>query len=467
MLICNPHNINNHCIQLLPTVILLVTLNGECKNYGSEFYIGSMKNYRGVTETYLLYISTLSTTPVSYIIKDIYDTTIASGKVSLSSPTNESLDISYVTNTNTERNDGLYLKSTGPISVLVVNWQRTSIGEYPAYPKQDLKLSHYTYYTASPNTTIVSYTQSEILLVGTEDNTTVTIISSADVSVPTDIETPGSSQEILYAGQSKVITLNRLQTFLFGSSGFADMTGTSIVSNKPLTVISGHECANVPSDRVYCEHVEEQIPPTVTWGKKHFLRSYSGKNDSTYFLIVSSKDYTTVKHNCGGNLTTLNFASAGSHKVIALDTDSNCYMESNKAILITQMMTGSGGLNSIGDPAVSVIPSVAQFTNEMIFPSIKFYQNENYNYINILMENKSTIMMDGKTLNITWESISGFYGETVGYSTVVSVSLDVHHIYSINGVPFHVLVYGYADYAGYSFSADVGTFQGIIKGKYF
>ena len=426
-----------------------------------------MKNYRGITETYLLYISTLSTTPISYIIKDIYNTTIAAGKVSLSSSINESLDISYVTNANTERNDGIYLKSTGPISVLVVNWRRTSIGEYPAYPKQDLKVSHYTYYTSSPNTTIVSYTQSEILLVGTEDNTTVTIISAADVSVPTDIQTPGSSQETLYAGQSKVITLNNLQTFLFGSSGFVDLTGTSIVSNKPLTVISGHECANVPSDRVYCEHVEEQIPPTVTWGKKHLLRSYSGKNDYTYFLIVSSKDYTTVKHNCGGSLTTLNLASAGSHKTIALDTDSNCYMESNEAILITQMMTGAGYFSSIGDPAISVIPSVDQFTNEVIFPSIKFYQNENYNYINILMENKSTIMMNGKTLNITWESINGFNGETVGYSAVVSVSLDVHHMYSINGVPFHVLVYGYADYAGYSFSAGVGIFQGIIKAKKF
>ena len=422
-----------------------------------------MKNYQGVTETYLLYISTLSTTPISYIIKDIYNTTIASGKVSLSSPTNESLDISYVTNTDTERNDGIYLKSTGPISVLVVNWRRTSIGEYPAYPKQDLQIYQYVYYTSSPDTTIISYTQSEILLVGTEDNTTVTITLAGNVSVPTDIQTPGSSQETLYAGQSKVITLNRLQTFLFGSIGFVDLTGTSIVSNKPLTVISGHECANVPSDRVYCEHVEEQIPPTVTWGKKHLLRSYSGKNDSTYFLIVSSKDYTTVEHNCGGNLTALNLASAGSHKTITLDADSNCYMKSNEAILITQMMTGSGPLSSIGDPAVSVIPSVAQFTNEVVFPSIKFYQNENYNYINILTETNNTIIMDGKALNISWESINGFYGETVGYSTVVSISLDVHHIYSISGVPFHVLVYGYADYAGYSFSAGVGIFQGIIK----
>ena len=129
------------------------------------------------------------------------------------------------------------------------------------------------------------------------------------------------------------------------------------------------------------------------------------------------------------------------------------------------MMTGSGDINIIGDPAVSVIPSVDHFTNEVIFHSIKFYQNENYNYINILTEIKDTIIMDGKTLNIAWELISGFNGETVGYSAVVSISLDVHHMYSINGVPFHVLVYGYADYAGYSFSAGVGISKQLQSKK--
>ena len=87
---------------------------------------------------------------------NIYNKTIANGTVSFSVPTTESLNTSYVTKTNTERNDGIHLKSTGPISVLVVNWQRFSIGEYPAYPKQDLDVSHYQYYTSSPNTTIVS-----------------------------------------------------------------------------------------------------------------------------------------------------------------------------------------------------------------------------------------------------------------------------------------------------------------------
>ena len=427
-----------------------------------------MRNLQGNTVAYLLHLSTLSVLPISYIIKDFHNNTIATGTVSLSSPTNESLSTTYITNYNTERDKGIHLSATGPISVLVVNWQYASIGEYPAYPKQVFPINQYVYYTASPYSIILLHARSEILLIGTEDNTTVMITPAADVTVPQDIQIPGSSQETLYAWQTKMITLNRLQTFLFRSSPFVDLTGTSIVSNKPLTVISGHECANVPSYNRYCEHVEEQIPPTVTWGKKHLLRSYTGKNDYTYFLIVFSYDYTTVQHNCGGSLSTITFASAGSHTTISLYTDSNCYMESKKPILITQMMTG--GQYSLGDPAVSVIPPLDHYTNNVVFSNRIFDKSihyDNYNYINIVAEIRDTIIMDGEALHLSWESISGFIGGTVGYSATLPVSVGVHNIISANGAPFHILVYGYADIrlVGYSFSAGVGILKQFTEGQ--
>ena len=425
-----------------------------------------MRNYQANTASYSLYLSTLETSPISYTIKDIYGNTVATGTVSKSSPTTQALNTAYVTNSNSERNDGLHLSATGPVSVLVVNWQSATVGEYPAYPKQVFPVLQYEYYTVSPDTTLVSSAHSEILLVGTEDGTTVTITPAATVSVPMDIQTPGSPQETLSAGQTKVITLNRLQTFFFGSTGNVDMTGTSIVSDKPLTVISGHECANVPSYKPYCEHVEEQIPPTVTWGKKYLARSYAGKIDYSYFLIVSSEDDTNVQHNCGGSLATLSFALAGDHKTISLYVDENCYIESNKPILVTQMMTG--GQNSLGDPAVSVLPPFEHYTNEVVFHSPTFNQVFSGNYINIVAQSKDTIIMDGAALSTTWESISDFYGGIAGYSASFSVSVAVHDVYSANGVPFHVLVYGYANpnLAGYSFSAGVGILKQLVGGEY-
>ncbi len=56
-----------------------------------------------------------------------------------------------------------------------------------------------------------------------------------------------------------------------------DLTGTRITSSKPLSVFSGSDCANVPQGKGGCDHLVEQVPPTVTWwGSKFFVASLEG-----------------------------------------------------------------------------------------------------------------------------------------------------------------------------------------------
>ena len=88
------------------------------------------------------------------------------------------------------------------------------------------------------------------------------------------------------AGTPFSITLHRMQTFLFEALA-VDITGTSIVSNKPLNVVSGHECGNVPKNVAYCEHLTEQIPPTVTWGRQFLLTPYSGRSGQYYKILAA------------------------------------------------------------------------------------------------------------------------------------------------------------------------------------
>ena len=451
-------------------IAMFLIVKSKNSTYGTDFYIGSMKNYQGETKSYSLFLSTLSDSPISYTVKDFYNTTISTGNVSFSFPVNESISTTYVTQSNTEHDKGIHLSSTGPISVIVVNQKSGSIGEYPVYPKQIFPTSQYVYYSASPYSARDSSAKSEILLVGTDDNTMVILSPTVNVLVPADIQNlSNSAQKTLYARDSSVITLNRLQTLLIASGGLVDLTGTLIMSDKPITVISGHECANVPPNKVYCEHVEQQIPPTLTWGKKHLVRSFSGRNDDTYLLIVSSENNTSIRHNCEGSLLTFDLVLSGSHKVFSVRTDNSCYLESNKPILITQMMSGAGIKGSSGDPAVSVLPPIEQYTNEVVFYSCILNQNEfmNNSYINIVLQIKDIIVMDGLPLNIKWETISNFDGEIAGYSASLSVSDDVHYIHSKNGVPFHILVYGYEEnnFVGCSFSASAGLLEQINEGE--
>ena len=52
-----------------------------------------------------------------------------------------------------------------------------------------------------------------------------------------------------------------------------DLTRTRITSSKPLSAFSGSDCAEIPQGIRYCDHLVEQVPPTVTWGLK-FLVAY-------------------------------------------------------------------------------------------------------------------------------------------------------------------------------------------------
>jgi hypothetical protein len=62
----------------------------------------------------------------------------------------------------------------GVISVLLVNYQSLIVGEYLAYPVRQLNINQYQYYAVSTGAFNSSY-YSEVLLVGTDDDTTVTV----------------------------------------------------------------------------------------------------------------------------------------------------------------------------------------------------------------------------------------------------------------------------------------------------
>ena len=429
---------------------------------GTDFYVGIMRNYLGGPQAFQLYITTLSTENVTYTI-EINTGVLITGNVSSSSPQVESLSTSLTTldSSYTHRHQGVHVYSDGLISLLVLNYKSATIGEYPAYPYQAYPIFQYQYYAVATGS-LVGSALSEILLVGNEDDTSITITPTLDVTVPTDIQSESSPSEILLGGTTKLIKLNRFQTFLFGVTEGLDISGTSIVSDKPLTVVSGNECGNIPSNIAYCEHVAEQIPPTVTWGKKYLLAPYKGRTAGQYFKLIASEDLTTVKHNCNLELSTI-FLSAGEVNTFFTSSTTYCYLESDKPLLVTQMTPG-GSIDSIGDPAVSVLPSIEQYDTAVVYhtPSLNSFS---LNYINIVTREKASIEMDGTPLNLTWTIISNLNGGIGGYAAQVDSDTYTVHIIT-SKTPFSVLVYGFGSpLAGYSYSAGIGLQKQLSAGK--
>ena len=131
---------------------------------------------------------------------------------------------------------------------------------YLALPCSKMAVDEYEYYGISYNI-ITSYHPSVILLVACENEAVVEFNSST-------------------------ITLNSMETYQIESDN--DLTGTRITSSKPLSVFSGSECAYIPRSINYCDHLVEQVPPTVTWGSKFFVASLEGRSSGERIRVLSA-----------------------------------------------------------------------------------------------------------------------------------------------------------------------------------
>ena len=139
------------------------------------------------------------------------------------------------------RNRNIHVSSDQPIAMSAFNWLSGSRGEYLVLPCHDYNINKYEYYAVTPRSVFGS---SQVLLVGCENDTNIIITPSEAVSLPSD--TQSSTDQLVNVSKRTPhhVVLHQGQTLYFDAS-LIDLTGTHIVSNKPLTVISGHECGQI------------------------------------------------------------------------------------------------------------------------------------------------------------------------------------------------------------------------------
>ena len=414
----------------------------------NNFYIAAMRNLYGITSSYFLHITTMSQHTVVFHI-DGYTEHITDGYVSRGSPATISLDTDLVVTDNTQRYKGIHIYTNdSDINVLVINdlSEFGSIGDYIAIPYKAYSTEEYIYYAVSSSSKF-SFLQSLVLLVGTEDNTSITITPTVSITIPQDPQNTGSSQITIAPGTEYTIILHRLQTLMLGASNFADITGTKIVSTKPVTVVSGHECGNIPANRGFCEHLTVQIPPTITWGQTFILSSYINQRNKQIFGVVASEFNTSITMMCNNNANmTLNEG-----EYVQLRVSDDCFVDSNKPILIVQLGLGSEVVG-IGDPVISIVLPVTQYVPNIVFYTPNSVRGDHY--INIATTQCDTILLDGVQQYVTWKTIVDDKQNSKGYVSRIS-NIDPctdHSIGTLRNANISVLAYGFGLQSAYSYS---------------
>ena len=399
-------------------------------NYATSFYFGLMKSrYNNGGH---LYFSTNTTDNVTYFVRYVNST--VNGTLTLNHPVLGyyiSGNLEVVSSSFGDRFKGIHLETNLPITLMsVVDYLNHHT--YLALPCHDYQISQYEYYTVSTGS-YLNTTMSQALLVGCQNNTTVTITPSVDLSLPNNTQET-NIDIVVSKGISHTVLLREGQTLYLGSPD-VDITGTHIVSDKPLTVITGHECGTRPDDKTGgCSPLQLQVPPTVTWGTKYILPSITSPyygDYPVYVKIITADRVTTITSVCSnGTVNTTHYDTQGSVHSFYYNNSDNCYVEANKPILVTAFIRNDYSIS------LTLVPPMEQCSNKIDFSITNiahYYTNEIIITTTPVGFSSSAILYNGQPIT-DWTTvydssmnIAGYVAEIMDYFSQNNNSRSIVH----------------------------------------
>ena len=150
-------------------------------NYGTSFYLGFMRQVAVTAGEPRILIGTNSTTTVNFLVTSD-SSTLSLGAVTSSSSTTVPLPVSWLTTNSSysERHKGVHISASAPIYVvssLYIFGGATA--SHLVFPGHQLDVDSYEYIAVSYQTLFWPI-WSLVLLVGNENNTSITVVSSSD-----------------------------------------------------------------------------------------------------------------------------------------------------------------------------------------------------------------------------------------------------------------------------------------------
>ena len=271
-----------------------------------------------------------------------------------------------------------------------------------------------------------------------KDNTTVTVKARAG-GVPTQagggVDAQGNGVVIMNEGDVlQVITNNG-----------GDLTGSIITADKPIQVLGGHECTQVPIGVTACDHLEESMFPIETLAKEYIVvPPVQVPNDAAekavIVRIIASEANTTLTFEPDQPVNKL-LANAGDFVEIP-PTIARFVVKADKKILVAEYMVGQDGGYGTSDPAMLLAVPTAQFRKNYLFYAQPAWSA---NYVDIIAPAGANVTVDGAPVgNFTPVAASGF---SLAHVKLSNAGDGSHSVAGDQGIG--ISVYGVIDYGSY------------------
>ncbi len=359
-------------------------------NEGNEFFVGFFRNRFGRTDEPeeippVLWITTKESMPVNFTVFTFFGL-LTSGVATPGEITYVDIPLGFVvfdssvdSETDT-RFKGIHIKAEDDRRIVVFgqNEEVASNDAYLALPIISLPAGRsYEYIAASifgDSGTVARASDSVALIIGTENDTEIILEPRVLIRHPFAPAAFGGRFIPGLPVQFRTVTIQRFQSFYLQIRG-GDISGTRIIANKPISVFSGHECANVPLASEPCDILIEQLQPIDTWGTEAVTVPLS-KRSGDVLKVFASQDSTTVNvtytNISSGMVTsdsfTLNrngFRELGGTSTVATGAIADfALIQSNNPIAVFQFSRSfTTDNNTISDPFMLSVPSCEQYRN--------------------------------------------------------------------------------------------------------
>ena len=227
-----------------------------------------------------------------------------------------------------------------------------------------------------------------------------------------------------------------------------DLSGSLVESDKPVQVISGIQCTNVPPDKPACDHLEETVLPAEALGKQYVITTPtrpSGGSGAHVVRFVGNRD--------GTGLTYAPYKPVGCPDTLAAGEVAQCdgavvddiIVTGTQEFGVTTFMVGStmyeaNNPKAKGDPSQTIFASTEQFRRSYLFLNPDDYD---VSYAVIVGPESAAPVLDGEPLTDGKPLAEGF---AVWRATV---STGSHTLTSTQPVGLQAM--GYGAFTSYQF----------------
>ena len=228
-----------------------------------------------------------------------------------------------------------------------------------------------------------------------------------------------------------------------------DFSGSLVSADKPVQVLTGIPCINLPQGNQSCDHVEESVLPAETLGKHYFVPAPTGPNGAAVGHILrlyGNVDGTTLTYAPAkppGCPATLNAGAVGDCGTVTTDLE----IHGDHEIGVSTFLLGAQLIDpqrdvtkSRGDPSQSVAASVEQYRTKYVFLAPDDYD---VSFADVVGPTEARLALDGAPVVTPFAPIG-----TTGYG-VARIQLGpgvsgAHVLAASMPVGLQVVGYGFA-----------------------